>query len=231
MNYTSAASRRGKLQVLRFAEEVLLLLLHDHNGKFARVREWSLNYALAGGVLMDLAIENRIDTDLKKLVMLDATPTGDDLLDPVLADIAAAQDRRDARFWVERTAGRADGIRERALEKLIERGILERREDRFLWVFKARRYPVIDGEAEREVKLRIMAVLFSEGIPSPHDVVMICLADACGIFDQLLSRREAERAAERIAQVRKLDLIGQAMAQAIRDIEITLAMLQQQQAY
>ena len=217
--------------MLRFAEEILLLLLHDHNGKFARVPDWSLNYALAGGVLMDLALEDRIDTDLEKLILLNDEPTGDELLDATLADIAAAQDKRDARFWIERTAGHADDIREQALEHLVQRGILERREDRFLWVFKARRYPVIDGEAEREVKLRIMAVLFSDEIPSPRDVMVICLADACGIFNELLSRREAERASERILQVRKLDLIGQAMTQAIRDIEVTLALLQQQQAY
>ena len=217
--------------MLRFAEEILLLLLHDHNGKFARVPDWSLNYALAGGVLMDLALEDRIDTDLEKLILLNDEPTGDELLDATLADIVAAQDKRDARFWIERTAGHADDIREQALEHLVQRGILERREDRFLWVFKARRYPVIDGEAEREVKLRIMAVLFSDEIPNPRDVMVICLADACGIFNELLSRREAERASERILQVRKLDLIGQAMTQAIRDIEVTLALLQQQQAY
>ena len=217
--------------MLRFAEEILLLLLHDHNGKFAHVHKWSLNYALAGGVLMDLALENRIDTDLEKLVLLDATPTGDSLLDETLADIDAAEDKRDARFWVERTANRAADSRERALERLVEKGILERHDDRFLWVFKARRYPIIDGKAEREVKLRIMAVLFSDEIPSPRDIVIICLSDVCGIFNELLSRREADLASERIQQVRKLDLIGQAMAQAIRDIEITLAMLQQQQTY
>ena len=216
---------------MRFAEEVMLLLLHDDDGKFARVSDWSLNYALAGGVLMDLALENRIDTDLEKLVLLDAAPTGDDLLDPTLQEIDEAEDKRDARFWIERVAGGADEIRERALARLVAAGILERRDDRFLWVFKTRRYPVVDGRAEREVKLRIMAVLFSEEIPAPRDVVMICLADACGLFDHILSKREAENAAERILQVRKLDLIGQAMAQAIRDIEVTLALLQQQQAY
>ena len=101
-------------------------------------------------------------------------------------------------------------------------GILERREDRFLWVFRSRRYPVIDGKAEREVKLRIMGVLFSDEIPDPRDVVTICLADACGIFKSLLSRQELEKAGARIEQVRKLDLIGQAMAQAIRDIELSI---------
>ena len=49
---------------LRFAEEIVLLLLNDDDGKFAQVPAWSLNCALAGGVLMDLALENRIDSDL-----------------------------------------------------------------------------------------------------------------------------------------------------------------------
>ncbi len=209
--------------MLRFAEEVILLLLNDEDGSFARVPYWSLNYALAGGVLMDLAMEDRIDTDLERLFVINDAPTGDNLLDPTLAEIAGDTQQRDARFWVERTANRAEEIREGVLDRLVERGILEHREERFLWVFKSRRYPTVEGSTEREVKLRIMAVLFSDEIPSPHDVVLICLTDACGILNLILSKREQERAAERIEQVRKLDLIGQAMAQAIQDIELSVA--------
>ena len=208
--------------MLRFAEEIILLLLNDEDGRFARVPSWSLNYALAGGVLMDLALENRIDTDLEKLVLIDSTPVGDNLLDETLADIES-EEAQDARYWVERTAGRAEVIREEALSRLVSLGILESRDDRFMWVFRSRRYPAIDGTAEREVKLRIMEVLFSDQIPSPRDVVIICLADACGIFRSLLSRQELGNASARIEQVRKLDLIGQAMAQAIQDIELSIA--------
>ena len=209
----------------------MLLLLNDEDGKFVRVPDWSLSYALAGGVLMDLALEDRIDTDLEKLVLVNDAPLGDDLLDPTLADIAGAEDKRDARFWVERTAAWSDEIRERALARLVERGILESRDDRFLWVFRARRYPLMDGRAEREVKLRIMEVLLTEVLPGPRDVVIICLADACGLFRRLLSKSELHAAAARIDQVRKLDLIGQATTQAIRDIELSLAVLQQQHAF
>ena len=217
--------------MLRFAEEVMLLLLNDEDGKFVRVPDWSLSYALAGGVLMDLALENRIDTDLEKLVLVSDALLGDDLLDPTLADIAQAEDKRDARFWVERTAAWSDEIRERALTRLVARGILETRDDRFLWVFRARRYPVVDGKAEREVKLRIMEVLLTDQLPGPRDVVIICLADACGLFRRLLAKNELQAALARIDQVRKLDLIGQATTQAIRDIELSLAVLQQQNAY
>ena len=52
--------------------------LDDESGEFARVPKWSLRCALAGGVLMDLALENRIDTDPEHLFLIDSTPVGDD---------------------------------------------------------------------------------------------------------------------------------------------------------
>ena len=57
---------------------------------------------------MDLALEYRIDTDLEKLILIDSSPLGDNMLDAVLADIAAGEEGQDARYWVERTAGRGE---------------------------------------------------------------------------------------------------------------------------
>ena len=153
--------------MLRFAEEIILILLDDEDGKFVRVPRWSLNYALAGGVLMDLAMENRIDTDIENLMLIDSTFVGDSLLDPVLAEIAG-EEQKDTRSWLELIAEKAPEIREEALTRLVAGGILERQDDRFMWMFRSRRYPMIDGEAEREVKLRIMEVLFSDVIPDPR---------------------------------------------------------------
>ena len=219
---------KGANLMLRFVEEIVLLLLRDEGGRLARVPAWSLNYALAGGALMDLAMENRIDTDPESLILIDAAPVGDNILDPVLARIAAAAEKHDAAYWLDRIADGAEVIYEAALERLVQGGILERRDDRILWVFRSRRYPAVDGVAEREVKLRIMGVLFSDEIPDPRDIMLICLADACGIFSHLLTRRELNQVTERIEEVRRFDLIGQAMSQAIQDIEISVAASVQQ---
>ena len=105
---------------LRFAEEITLLMLNDEDGEFVRVPGWSLQCAFAGAVLMDLALENRIDTDLKRLVLIDPTPLGDDILDPVLARIAQATETHDARHWVEHIADYVEEIREGALAGLVE---------------------------------------------------------------------------------------------------------------
>lgn len=63
-----------------------------------------------------------------------------------------------------------------------------------------------------------MEVLFSEVIPTPRDVVIICLANACGLFTELLSRRELRLAQPRIELMQKMDLIGRAVMAAIWDI-------------
>ncbi len=203
---------------LRFAEEITLLMLNDENGEFVRVPHWSMQCAYAAAVLMDLALEHRIDTDPKRLLLLDPTPVGDDLLDPVLEQIGKSTETYDARYWIDNLAERAEEIREKSIARLVGHGILKREAGRFLWVFESRRYPIVDGEPEREVKLRIMEVLFGNDIPDPRDVVLLCLVNSCGILREVLTDRELERVSGRIEQVSRLDLIGQAMSKAVWDI-------------
>ena len=210
--------------MLRFAEELMLLLLDNENGEFIQVPNRTMQYALAGAVLMDLALEYCIDTDLEQLILLDPTPVGDDLLDPTLADIAQETNVHDIGFWVERAKERADSIREKALARLSERGILEVDEGGFvsltLWVSRARRYPISEDKVKQEVMLRIMGVLFTDDIPEPRDVVLICLVDACKILARILSRSEYAEAEERIEQVRQMDLIGQSVSRAIQKMTL-----------
>ena len=205
--------------MLRFADELLLLLIDDNRGDLIPIPQWSLACALAGAVLMDLALEGRIDTDPERLVLLDATPLGDDLLDPVLAEIAQAEPAQPARFWVAHVAERGSDIRDWTLARLAAQGILETEEGgavAFLpSVSRTRRYQLPNQETREDVRLRVMRVLFSDDIPDPTDVVIIGLADACGVFDRLLTPAEREVAQERIALLGRMDLIGRAVTEVI----------------
>lgn len=199
---------------MRFAEEILLLL-RDEDGALSRAPEWLVRYALGGAVLMDLALENRIDTDAHRLFLVDSTPVEDCLLDPMLAEIARADETHDALYWVEHATRHADAIREAALERLVDNGVLQLQDDRFLWIFGTRRYAVLDGKVERELKQRIATVLSSDRIPDPRDIVIITLADGCGLLVHLLPAGELARAAPRLELVRKMDLIGRAFLNAV----------------
>lgn len=214
--------------MLTFTEEILLLMLDD-DGLFLPIRGGAVEHILAGATLMDLAFANRIDTDPDQLLVLDRTPTGNPMLDDTLERIAASGETRDTRGWVDALAREAaPEIRQRALQSLIDRGILEAQDEKFLWVFRSRRYPMIDGRVEREAKLRIEDVLLSDDAPDPRDVAMIGLLDASDILGDIFSEREMERARPRVEQLRKMDLIGREVGSVIADIEqsITMAMAQ-----
>ncbi len=57
---------------LHLVEEVMLLVLHDDGGEFAKMRDWPMRCALAGGVLMDLVLQGRIAVEPEMLRVLDA---------------------------------------------------------------------------------------------------------------------------------------------------------------
>ena len=210
--------------MLRFADELLLLLIDDKRGDLIPIPEWSLACALAGALLMDLALEGRIDTDPASLSLLDATPLDDDLLDPVLAEIAQAEAAQHARFWVSHIAERGDDIRDKMLARLTAQGLLEAEEGGFFTflpsVSRTRRYPA-DQAAREDVQLRVMRVLFSNDIPDPNDVVIVGLADACGVFERLLSPAEYKVAQERIALLGRMDLIGRAVTEVIQQSKVS----------
>ena len=213
--------------MLTFPEEVVLLLLDDEEGVFLPIGKNTLELALTGSVLMELAFADRLDTDLERLTIVDRAPIGVPLLDRVLERIAGDAETNDTKAWIETLSmEETAAIQEHALASLVGRGILRREEKRLfqetvkhLWVFRSPRYFMVDGKARHEIGARFTDVLFSDEIPDPRDIALVCLADACGILRVLYKANEIDRIAPRIEQLRKMDLIGREMAGAIADIE------------
>jgi hypothetical protein len=209
--------------MLTIAEEILLLVLDDESGTFINEPDVHVGYAVAGALLMDLALAHRIDADNQKLFVVSDKPTGDPIQDSILARIVASDEVHDAGYWVGELGRNSGDLRDGLLNRLVERGILKEVDEKVLWVFETRRYPMIDGTEEREVKRRIMDVLFSDSTPEQSDVVIICLADACNLIEQLMSERELRSVEPRIDEIVKMDVIGLAVANTIREIRASIA--------
>ena len=197
---------------ISLTEEFLLLALEDEGGQFSRIPETSFSCGLAGAALMDLEIRGRIATGRQHLEVVDSTPTGIAVLDRLLADIAAETARLHPRDWIARLMPNAFHYRSEALKTLCERGILTQEEHLFLWVLQERRYPVEHGEERRECKRRILELLFNAESPDHHDVALVALADACGMFEHILNPTTFAEATARIGEIRGMDLIGAEIA-------------------
>jgi len=207
--------------MLSFGEELLLLALDDEKGTI--VDKTSIKYGLVGALLMDLALVNKIDTDLENLMIVDASPTGDDILDDVLTQIAQSDRTRTTEYWLVHLSQNSNTIKERLLDRLIQKGILKREEQKILWVFARRRYPVRDDKEEKEVKTRIREVILSDSIPDPRDVVLISLIKGCYLVDEIFSHKEIDAVKGRIEQIARMDLIGQTLSGIIESVTRAMA--------
>ncbi len=203
-------------------EELLLLTLEDSGGEFDEVPEVYLTCGIAGGALMELSLKGRVDSDLTELWAADTTPTGDAILDQVLAEIAAEPARLDPKAWIVRLAPKATAMREAALARLCDRGILMRRDERFLWVLHDRRYPVVAGQERPEAKRRILELLFNDDIPDPEDAALIGLANACFVFERIFTPAQLKEVKPRIEMLSRLDLIGGALVETARKLNLEI---------
>ena len=205
--------------MLSFSEEIVLLLLDETRGEFVPLPESVFAIVIGGAALMDLALHNRIDTDLVRMTVVDRSPVGDDILDDALAILGKEKGDLNIVDALYDVAVSAEQYRMRALRRLIAHGILREESGRHLWVFRTRRYPVIDDAEQQEVRTRLRQVLLSDDIPDPRDIVLICLVDACALMGFVLSAAELDAAVPRIEQLRKMDLIGQAVTKVASETE------------
>ena len=205
---------------IRLTEELILLMLDESSGYLEMVPGWDFSCVMAGAVIADLALEDRIDTDLQSLYLLDATPTGDGLLDPTLEEISTSEDRSDTQFWVERNTSRAEEIVTLTLQRLVDKGVLEYESGGF-WtlsrsVSRSGTYPSADGAIRKEAKARILNVVLNDDIPDPRDVILVGLMHTCDGFKNLLSEEDYEEKLERIETVAGMDLVGRSVAAAVK---------------
>lgn len=211
--------------MLNFAEEIVLLGLDDETGEFRNLPPLALEHAMAGAILMDLAVHNRIDTDLRDLTVISSEPTGDPVLDGALRQLADVGVPRPTREWLEAFGMMGPEIKKQVLARLVEKGVLRCEERRYLWVFPSRRYPSRDQSERKEIRSRLRDLLFSQDIPDQRDVVLISLLNGCRLIGEIFTDAEQEKIKSRLATIAKMDLIGQAMTRIIRDIELELAQM------
>lgn len=182
-------------------EELLLLALHDEKGSVIPAAAPVLNGALIGAVLMELGLLGRLRENPDGTVEADPTPTGNPILDEVSLWISQADRPRMPSYWVGRLAGRMPRLKDRLLEQLVAKGILERRERRILWIFPSRSFTLADAAAEQQVRNRIRSVVLDGQEPDQRTAALIGLIRACNLIDELFAPHERPQAHRRIGEL------------------------------
>ena len=186
------------------AEDLLLILLDDEKG--TRTTSF-LDLALGGAVLADLALAGAVVVEEKTSMWHSAKVSavaGQAPEDPLLLEayVVVAEKERAAENLVSRLG---KGAKDRLATRLVERGVLQRREDKVLGLFPRTRWPAADTVHEGEVRLRLTAVIVQGLTPDARTGALIALLGAIGnahkvVDSQVMSGREIRRRAKEIGE-------------------------------
>ena len=194
---------------LALPDELLLLALDDERGTRAHATE--LEPGLAGAVLLDLALRERLDVDGKVLRVLDPSPTGDAVLDAALATIAGEPKERPAKHWVSKLQ---KGVREQVSERLVAAGTLRRDEKKVLWVFPITRLPAADPAPEAAVRARLDGAVLIGTTPDERTAALAALVHATNLGRTVFPGAEHRAVKKRLAELAE----GQWAAEAVRRV-------------
>jgi hypothetical protein len=194
------------------AEELLLLALDDDKGTVSLNQSTSLPLGLAGALLAELALRDRVHVEGKHLLVHDPAPTDDPLLDEALTTIAGSKKPHDAKHWVSKLSGK---LKERLIKRLVERGVLREEECKILWVIPSSRYPAMQTSDEAAARERLRAVVLPSAEPDPRTVALLGLVKACDLEKKVFQGDEWKRAKPRVKELLEGELYGKAVGDAV----------------
>jgi hypothetical protein len=202
---------------MTLTDDLTLVLLSPDTGR-AVVDGTSLDRAIGGALLLDLATRERITADgdgaKARLSAVDASPTGDAVLDMALA-------RFDKPLRAQKAVERlARGTRTPVLERLAAQGLVRRERPRLLGVLPITTWT--PGDAAKELRGRVAAVLLDEARPDHHLALLISLVHAVKAEHKIVdgSRRQLRA---RAAEVAEGEWAGQAVRKAVQAVQASVA--------
>ncbi len=191
-----------------------LLLISIDNRRTARDPKSSLGHALAGAALSELLLAGQLRHDDGWVVAAAASPTGDALLDEVLAEVTGEERSRTLKWWVHRLASRHGGrkpVRDRLIDQLTERGVLARGERRVLGLVPVATHPVADPASAERARAAIAEVLLGRQELDQLTAALVALVQVSGLVDVCVPDAERRAARRRARQITAGNEVGTAV--------------------
>jgi hypothetical protein len=202
-------------------EEVVLLAVDEQTGHLRSTREFGTAYALVGALFFDLALARKIDTDTETIRIVDSTPTGNATLDRLLAHMATRPQLTTVRDWVEEIFLRREDLEGEALGSLIAGGVLRHEKTKRLWIIDVERFPMVNNKPQQHVKARLAQAILTDAIPDTRDIMLVSIAEQCGLLGYVLSATQIDSREQRIQTLCNLETISRKVSDAIAGLDAT----------
>lgn len=198
--------------------EIALLAIDDKRG-FVNP---AISLGIVAGIMAELMIRKRIKLEEKCkkhwVCVLDATPTGDGILDELLGKFKKEEKRKPLSTWVA-AAKQIPKVRERVTTRLCQAKILRQDREQVMWIFNHQVFPEVNASYERTIKRRMKSVMF--GQTTSHDsrtTILIAIAQKCGLLKHNFDGDRIYRNQDRINKVVSGEMFGARAARSSRSL-------------
>ena len=208
--------------MLSMLEEVVLLAVDEKSGGLRSTREFGTAYALVGAVFFDLALARKIDTDTENVHIIDTTSDGQCHVGPRARPHGRPPGSEDGEELDrgDLPAARRPGRRGARIPDRT--GHSAARESKLLWIIDVERFPLVDNNPQQDVRVRLANAILTDAIPQTRDIMLVSIAEPCGLLGYVLSESALALRRPRIQMLCNLETISRTVTDAILGLETTL---------
>lgn len=203
---------------INLIDQLTLLSLDDQTGNFT-TDYTAYSYSIAGAVLMELSLHNRIEIyHQNKILVKDTTPTGDALIDIYLDKIVQAKKEQPINEWLSSIADDIEAIKQKAITKLIEQKILIQKDEKVLWLFTVHKYPAQNHQPEDHLKLLLQTILDNDIAPQLNECMLLSLIDACQLYSEVFGKEKAKAYEQKVKRLINNGRLSNMMNQTVKEV-------------
>ncbi|MEE4196168.1 MAG: GPP34 family phosphoprotein [Bacteroidales bacterium] len=205
---------------LNLIEKFILIALDARKGKFV-IDSLSLNYGIAGAILLELSEMNRIDIEKKRLILIDDKLTDNEVINASIKTIRKTHKKRTAKFWVNKIGNSGSRYKKQILRDLSGKNILSvRRKSYFFGIFNFYSYPLIDPEYRNELTRHLLGIARGQKKADLESLLLLSLLNSCKLSRTLFpSKKEYKEANKRIKELTRDIEISDAVQKTLKEIQ------------
>ncbi len=207
-------SERG----LSIAEKFLLIAHHPERGRFI-IPSTYLQYGLAGAILPDLTISDRIGTDGTKLSLKRSRPTTDPLLQEIDALMSQSRMPRKAEYWNRKLGARYNRYLLQLLKGLAGKRLLRIEEKKFLGLIPYRKSYLLESYTRSNLIHQLRSEIMTyRGVPGENLHLALMVA-ACRMQRIVATDRdELKQVRSQLKRMAREHPVSDAVAQTVSQV-------------
>lgn len=210
---------------LSILEKITLIALDDDTGKWV-TDSMRLNYALAGGVLLQLAQKKKIELVDNNVMLLDNSPTDNILINDAIALIDGITNKKAVNV-VYKLARLTRKLKDGIVVDLMGKGILKEQEGKVMWLFPTTHYPMVDSTLENRVKAELIDIVDNNhSVQNEDNLFLLSVLLNCNLEKEVFgSKANKKKIAKRIEELTVESSIGGVTNEALVQMQAAMTML------